>query len=145
MQKSAAQYVHSEEKKPKSLKEERLRMILREFYMWRRKGVVKLIVWDRHIRYCYGLPPLVRQPLPHLEKTKKRGKGFNSNDAGDGPEEIELSDGSVDERTQMTGLRAQLKSWAQSGKESVSEAMIGFEIGEVVTRRFGWGLQNILF
>ncbi len=61
---------------PKISKNKRLRMILREMYMWRRKGVVKLIVWDRYLRYCDGLPPIVRQPLPHFEKTSKRGKGL---------------------------------------------------------------------
>ena len=53
-------------------KKERLRMILREMYMWRRKGVVKLIVFDRYTRYCYGLPPLVRRPLPHLKSEQER-------------------------------------------------------------------------
>jgi hypothetical protein len=123
-------------------KKERLRMILREMYMWRRKAVVKLIVWDRYTRYCYGLPPLVRQPLPHLEKMSKRGKGFSSNDAGDGHEEIELSDGSVDERIQVAGLREGLRSWAQSGSAGLSEAMESFETGEVVTKRFGIGLTK---
>jgi sentrin-specific protease 1 len=123
-------------------KKERLRMILRELYMLRRKGVVKLIVLDRYTRYSYGLPPLVRQPLLHLEKTNKRGKGFSSNDAGDGPEEIELSDGSVDERTEVTGLRAELRSWAKSRSVGVREAMGRFEMGEVVSKRFGVGLTK---
>ncbi len=110
--------------------------------MNRRKAAVRLTVWVREERYRDGLPAL-KQPLKHVEQTKQRGKEFSSNDAGDGPEEIVLSDGSgEEEKTQVKEARAELKCWASNGTTSVSDALASFEGNDVVTKRFGNELKK---